>query len=73
MSVKPKDSKSFNCLLFKVEIDRYHFFETVTDICPVANIRLATDTDIPKFAYRYICRYKKLFRIAYSPDLRQSN
>jgi len=40
--------------------DRYHFFfETDTDIFQkiFTDIRLATDTDIPKFAYRYICRY----------------
>jgi len=44
-----------------VEPYRYHFVEIntdifkkiFTDIWPVANIRLATDTDIPKFAYRY--------------------
>jgi len=29
----------------------------LTDIWPVANIRLTTDTDILKFAYRYICQY----------------
>jgi len=28
-----------------------------TDIWPAADIRLATETDIPKFAYRYIYRY----------------
>jgi len=42
------------------------FFETdtdifnlifFTDIWLVADIRLATDTDIPNFVYRYICRY----------------
>jgi len=38
---------------------------------------LATDIDIPKFAYRYICRYfnklfwLKLVGIAYSPYLQQ--
>jgi len=39
-----------------IEIDRYHFFETdtdifkkfFTDICAVADIWLATDTDIKK-------------------------
>jgi len=30
--------------------------KVVTDIWPAADIRLATNTDIPKFAYRYICR-----------------
>jgi len=42
--------------------DRYHLFETdtdifkkfFTDIWPAVDIRLATDTDIPKFAYRYL-------------------
>jgi len=28
-----------------------------TDIWPVADILFITDTDIPKFAYRHICRY----------------
>jgi len=38
---------------------------------------LATDTDIPKFAYRYFCQYfnkvfwLKLERIAYSPGAKQ--
>jgi len=48
------------------EIDRYHFFETdtdifknfFTDIWPSADIRLATDTDVSKFAYRY---FNKVF------------
>jgi len=53
-----------------LETDRYNFFEIdtnifkifFTDICPAANIRLATDTNVPKFAYRYIYRYfKKVF------------
>jgi len=53
-----------------IETDRYiYFFETDTDvfkkfftnICPAADIRLATDTDIPKFAYRYFCQYFKVF------------
>jgi len=40
---------------------------------------LSTDSDISKFAYRYICRYfnkaflLKLVWIAYSPDLWQHN
>jgi len=67
--------------------DRYHFFETDTDIFKnifidiwsVSNIRLATDADIPQFTYRYICRCRyfnksilvKLVWIAYSSDLHQ--
>jgi len=51
------------------ETDRYHFFESdtdifnfFTDIWSVVDIVLVTDTDIPKFAYRYICRYfNKIF------------
>jgi len=44
---------------------------------PVADMRLATDTDIPNFAYRYIYRYFKVFWlklvvIAYSSDLRHT-
>jgi len=42
----------------KLETDRYHFLEIdtdifnfFTDIWPTADIRLVTDTDIPKFAY----------------------
>jgi len=27
------------------------------NICQAADIRMATDTDIPKFAYRYIYQY----------------
>jgi len=71
----------------RLETDRYHFVETetdifktfFTDIWPVTDIRLTTDTDVSKFAHRCICRYlKKIFWlklvwIAYSPDLRQSN
>jgi len=43
------------------------------------DIRLANDTDIPKFANRYIYQYfnklfwLKLMWIAYSPDLQQPN
>jgi len=72
--------------LFEVEIDWYHLLETdidififFTDIRPAAAIRLATATDIPKFAYRYFFRYfKKVFwlklvRIVYNPNLRQPN
>jgi len=43
--------------------NRYHFFETDTDIFkkifmdwPIATLQLATDTNIEKFTYRYICR-----------------
>jgi len=47
---------------FVVETDQYHFLELklkpipiflnfFTDIWPVADILLATDSDIPKFAY----------------------
>jgi len=45
------------------------------EIWPAANIRLATDTDIPKFAYRYFNKvfWLKLVWIAYSLDLRQPN
>jgi len=36
---------------FVLEADRYHFFETDTDIFKFFSpIQLATDTDIPKFA-----------------------
>jgi len=73
--------------VFERETDRYHFFETdidifkniFTDIWPAADIRLATDTDIPKFAYRCFCRYfdkavwLELVWIACSPELRQPN
>jgi len=47
-----------------------------TDIWPVVNILLTTDTDIPKFAYRFICRYfnkvllLKLVGIAYKSLVR---
>jgi len=51
----------------EVKTDRYHFVETDIDIfyffhrylAGCADIRLETDTDIPKFAYRYtgICQY----------------
>jgi len=73
------------CYLFKLETDRYHFFDTdilkifSTDIWPVPDFRLATDTDISKFAYRYVRRYfnkvfwLKLLWIDYRPDLRQSD
>jgi len=33
------------------------FSNFFTDIWPAADIRMATDTDILKFACRYICRY----------------
>jgi len=33
------------------------FSKFFTDIWPTADIRLTTDTDIPKFAYRCFCRY----------------
>jgi len=45
----------------------------------VADILLAADIDILKFAYQYICRYfnkifwPKLVWIVFSPDLRQPN
>jgi len=49
---------------YELETNRYNFFETDTDICnfftdiwPPTDIRMATDTDILKFAYRYIFRY----------------
>jgi len=61
--------------------DRYHFLKPIpifkkklTNICPVAYIRLAIDTDIPKFTYQYFCRYfnkvfwLKLVVTTYSPD-----
>jgi len=46
--------------MYRLETDRYHFFETdtatfkffFTAIWPATDIRSATDTDIPKFAYR---------------------
>jgi len=39
-------------------LNRYPYFQIFfTDLWPVANILLTTETDIPKFAYRYICRY----------------
>jgi len=44
--------------LYVLDTDLYHFVETYTDIIkfftdiwPAADIRLATDTDNPKFAY----------------------
>jgi len=37
------------------ETDTDIFKKNFTDIFPAADIRLATDTDILKFAYRYIC------------------
>jgi len=69
---------------YKLETDRYNFLKLFlifffTDTWPTADIRMATDTDISNFAYRYICRYfnkkfwLKLMWIAYSPDLRQPN
>jgi len=47
--------------------NRYFQF---TDICPVADIRLVTDTDIPKFAYRYFNKvfWLKLVGIAYRKE-----
>jgi len=47
----------------------------LTDIWPSADIRLATDTDIPKFVYRYFNEVfrLKLTRIAYSLNLQQPN
>jgi len=56
------------------ETDRYHFFETDIDIFNfftdnwlAADIRMATYTDTPKFACRYINKvfWLKLLRIAY--------
>jgi len=72
---------------FELETDTNIFFETdtnmfkkiFTDIWPNSDIRLATITDIQKFAYWYFFRYfnqafwLKLVWIAYSPDLRQPN
>jgi len=65
--------------MYKLETDRY-FFETdifnfFTEIWPAADIRLATDTDIPKFAYRYFNKvfWYKLVWIARIFDLRQPN
>jgi len=47
-------------LFFETDNDIFKTF--FTDIRPVADIRLAIDTDIPKFAYRYTCRYfNKIF------------
>jgi len=37
--------------LFETDPDIFNFF---TDVWPVADLLLTTDTDIPKFAYRYI-------------------
>jgi len=64
----------------ELETDRYFFeididiFKKIfTDIWPVANIQLATDTDISKFASRYFNKvfWLKLVWIVYHPDLRQ--
>jgi len=70
--------------VYKLEADRYHFVETnidnifkkiFIDIWPVADIRLATNTNISKFAFRYNCQYfnkafwLKLVYITYNPDL----
>jgi len=58
----------FNLFIYRLETDRYQFYETVSpifffaDIWPVSDILLTTDTDIQKFAYRYICRhFNKVF------------
>jgi len=40
-----------------LETDTDNFITFFIDIWPVVDILLATDTDIPKFVYRYICRY----------------
>jgi len=39
------------------ESDTDIFKKNFTDICPAANIQLSTNTDIPKFAYRYFNKY----------------
>jgi len=57
--------------------NRYQYFQEIfTDIWPAADIWLATDTNISKFAYQYFYQYffnevvwLKLVQIAYSPDL----
>jgi len=42
--------------------NRYRYFQILfTDVWPVADIRLATDTDILKLAYQYIFRYLNCF------------
>jgi len=63
---------------YLLETDRY-FFSPIfsiffTDIWPV-NILLTTDTDIPKFAYRYFTKvfWFKLVRIAYTSFYCSSN
>jgi len=48
-----RDRRSIS-FFWKTDTDISIFF---TDIWPAADIRLVTDTDIPKFAYRYIFRY----------------
>jgi len=64
------------CLVFMLEADRYHTYETntdifkkiFTDIWSVADIRLATNIDIPNFAYRYFNKvfWLKIVWIAYT-------
>jgi len=49
-------------MLYRValEIDRFHFFKPIPifskNFSPIIS-QLVTDTDIPKFAYRYIFRF----------------
>jgi len=44
--------------------NRYRYFQKIfTYIWPIANIWLATDTDIPKFDYRYIFRYFNNYKV----------
>jgi len=57
---------------YKLVTDRYHFLIPIfskkffTDIWPVVDILLTTDTDIPKFPYRYFNKvfWLKLVEIA---------
>jgi len=56
-----------------LETDTDYFQKIFSNVWPAADIGLATNTDIPKFTYRYFIKvfWLKLVRIAYSPDLRQ--
>jgi len=61
-------------IFFLADTDIFKIFST--DIWPAADIWLATNTDILKFAYRYFNKvlfWLKLMQIAYGLDLRQRN
>jgi len=59
-----KNTCSLLITSLQVKTSRQYFFKLIqilkkifTDIWPVADILLTTETEIPKFAYRYVCLY----------------